>query len=226
MNCNIDELKYNQDGLIPAIVQDSGTKEVLMMAWMNKEAVEKTLASGETWFYSRSRQKMWHKGETSGHVQKVESVYYDCDADTLLVLARQMGAGACHEGYKSCFHYRLQSEGSTTVEGEQQFNPDEVYSDSGANIINELYDVIAQRKKELPEGSYTTYLFDKGVDKICKKIGEEAAEVIIGAKNRDKDEVGYEAADLIYHLLVLLAEQDISPQQVYNELAKRRKPVK
>ncbi|MBM7854269.1 phosphoribosyl-ATP pyrophosphohydrolase/phosphoribosyl-AMP cyclohydrolase [Desulfohalotomaculum tongense] len=223
MKFSIDNLKFNQQGLIPAIVQDSETREVLMMAWMNKEAVEKTLSTGETWFYSRSRQKMWHKGETSGHVQKVKAVYHDCDGDTLLVLAEQTGGGACHEGYKSCFHYLVHREGKVTVEGEQQFNPQEVYRDAAAGVINQLYNVILQRKEERPEGSYTTYLFNQGVDKICKKIGEEAAEVIIGAKNRNRDEVTYEAADLIYHLLVLLAEQGIAPGDIYAELAKRRK---
>lgn len=226
MQFNIEKLKFNPGGLIPAVVQDSETREVLMMAWMNREAVEKTLDSGETWFYSRSRKKMWHKGETSGHVQKVRAVYHDCDADTLLILVRQEGKGACHEGYKSCFHYRVE-EGKVKIEGERQFNPAEVYGESDKpGVIDELYEVIVQRRKELPAGSYTTYLFEHGVDKICKKIGEEAAEVIIAAKNSSRDEVRYESADLIYHLLVLLAEQDISPREIYDELAKRRKKSK
>lgn len=229
MQFNIDNLKFNEAGLIPAIVQDVNTREVLMMAWMNREAVEKTLTSGETWFYSRSRQKMWKKGETSGHVQRVKGFYYDCDADTLLVLAEQTGA-ACHEGYNSCFHNRVNPDGSVAVAGEKKFDPSRVYGNgqdaaaaAGPEIINELYQVILNRKSERPEGSYTTYLFDKGVDKICKKVGEECAEVIIGAKNNSKEELTYEVGDLIYHLLVLLANQGVTPQEIYQELKKRRK---
>ncbi len=225
MRFSAADLKYNEAGLIPAIVQDAESKEVLMMAWMNQEAVEKTLATGETWFYSRSRKKMWHKGEESGHIQKVRAVYYDCDQDTLLVLVEQIGAGACHEGYRSCFHYRV-ANGQVSVEGSQRFNPAEVYGGkhkADEKIVDVLYQLILQRKGTRPEGSYTTYLFDKGTDKICKKIGEEAAEVIIGAKNNNPAEVTAEAADLIYHLLVLLADQGVTPQDVYAELAKRRK---
>lgn len=216
MKFNPDQLKYNEQGLIPAIVQHVDSKAVLMMAWMNKESVEKTLATGETWFYSRSRQKLWHKGETSGNVQRVRSLYYDCDQDTLLIMAEQVGAGACHEGYYSCFHHRVQQDGTVVVDGDSQ-------PTVGPEIINQLYQVILDRQRQRPEGSYTTYLFDKGIDKICKKIGEEAAEVIIGAKNNNQQEVTYEGADLIYHLLVLLAEQGVTPQQLYTELATRRK---
>ncbi|MEG6616150.1 bifunctional phosphoribosyl-AMP cyclohydrolase/phosphoribosyl-ATP diphosphatase HisIE [Peptococcaceae bacterium 1198_IL3148] len=228
MQFDIDKLKYNHVGLIPAIVQDMTTKEVLMMAWMNPEAVEKTLATGETWFYSRSRQKMWHKGETSGHVQRVKSIYYDCDQDTLLILAEQQGGGACHEGYKSCFHYQVNADRTVTVMDKQVFNPQKVYGQQrdpavSAEIINQLYKLILERKQQRPEGSYTTYLFDKGIDKICKKVGEESAEVIIGAKNGNKEEVTYEVADLIYHLLVLMAEQQVTPNEIFAELGKRRK---
>jgi len=228
MGFNIDDLKFNEAGLVPAIVQDINSKEVLMMAWMNREAVEKTLTTGETWFYSRSRQKMWKKGETSGHVQRVKGFYYDCDADTLLLLAEQVGGAACHEGYTSCFHNKVNQDGSVVVEGEQKFDPAQVYgrhaqAPAGPESINYLFQVILSRRAERPEGSYTTYLFDKGVDKICKKVGEECAEVIIGAKNNSKEELTYEAADLIYHLLVLLADQEVSPEAIYRELAKRRK---
>lgn len=216
MNFNPDQLKYNEQGLIPAIVQHVESKAVLMMAWMNKESVEKTLATGETWFYSRSRQKLWHKGETSGHVQRVHSLYYDCDQDTLLIMAEQVGAGACHKGYYSCFHHQVQRDGTVVVDGDS-------HTAVGPEIINQLYRVILDRQRQRPEGSYTTYLFEQGIDKICKKIGEEAAEVIIGAKNNNQQEVTYEGADLIYHLLVLLAEQGVTPQQLYTELATRRK---
>ncbi|MEW6065696.1 phosphoribosyl-ATP pyrophosphatase [Desulforamulus profundi] len=229
MQFNIETLKFNEAGLIPAIVQDVYTKEVLMMAWMNRDAVEKTLGTGETWFYSRSRQKMWKKGETSGHVQRVKGFYYDCDADTLLVLAEQVGGAACHEGYTSCFHNQVQPDGSVTVAGEKRFDPSEVYGQgqqagvsTSPAIIDELYEVILSRKAERPEGSYTTYLFDKGIDKICKKVGEECAEVIIGAKN-SKEELVYESADLIYHLLVLLANQGVAVEEIYQQLSKRRK---
>lgn len=228
MEFNIDSLKFNEAGLIPAIVQEVNTREVLMMAWMNREAVEKTISTGEAWFYSRSRQKMWKKGETSGNVQRVKGFYYDCDADTLLVLAEQVGGAACHEGYSSCFHNKVGQDGTVTVEGEKKFNPAEVYGDkvekstAGPEIIDQLFEVILSRKAEMPEGSYTTYLFDKGIDKICKKVGEECAEVIIGAKN-SKEELVYESADLIYHLLVLLADQGVEVDEIYEQLAKRRK---
>lgn len=229
MQFDIESLKYNEAGLIPAIVQEYKTGQVLMMAWMNREAVEKTLASGETWFFSRSRNKMWKKGETSGHLQRVKSLYYDCDADTLLVLVEQLGGAACHEGYVSCFHYKVNNDGSVVTEGEQKFDPAEVYgkqeninAEAGPEIISQLYEVILSRKSERPEGSYTTYLFDKGTDKILKKVGEECAEVIIGAKN-NKEELTYEAADLIYHLLVLLANEGVEAKELYRELAGRRK---
>ena len=225
MEFQIEQLKFNEAGLIPAIVQEVSTKEVLMLAWMNREAVEKTLDTGEVWFYSRSRQKMWKKGETSGHIQKLKGFYYDCDADTLLVLAEQVGGAACHEGYSSCFHNKVQQDGTVAVEGEKKFDPAQVYGEQapGPEVINDLFQVILSRKAERPEGSYTTYLFDKGVDKICKKVGEEAAEVIIGAKNNNKEELTYEASDLIYHLLVLLANQGVGTEEIYRELAKRRK---
>lgn len=225
MNFQIEQLKFNEAGHIPAIVQEVSTKEVLMLAWMNREAVEKTLSTGEVWFYSRSRQKMWKKGETSGHIQKLKGFYYDCDADTLLVLAEQVGGAACHEGYTSCFHNKVQQDGTVAVEEERTFDPEAVYGQTnlGPEVINELFQVILSRKTERPEGSYTTYLFDKGVDKICKKVGEEAAEVIIGAKNNNKEELTYEASDLIYHLLVLLANQGVGTEEIYRELAKRRK---
>ena len=212
---DMSKVKFNAHGLLPAIIQDVGTREVLMMAYMNRESLSRTLATGETWFWSRSRQQLWHKGETSGHIQKVKAMYYDCDADTILVLAEQTGA-ACHTGERTCFHNLLA--------GREQPGPGkgDMQAGAGAGIIDEVYKVIMSRKAERPEGSYTTYLFNKGLDKILKKVGEETAEVIIGAKNRSREEVVYEAADLLYHLLVLLGEQDITPDEVYAELAKRR----
>ncbi|GAB6157972.1 bifunctional phosphoribosyl-AMP cyclohydrolase/phosphoribosyl-ATP diphosphatase HisIE [Desulfotomaculum varum] len=228
INFNIENLKFNEAGLIPAIVQEAADKEVLMMAWMNREAVEKTLATGEVWFYSRSRQRMWKKGETSGHVQRLKGFYYDCDADTLLLLVEQAGGAACHEGYKSCFHNKVTPDGLVVAEGDKVFDPAVVYANRtqqapvGSYVLDELYRLILSRKAERPANSYTTYLFDKGIDKICKKVGEECAEVIIGAKN-SRAELTYEAADLLYHLLVLLAHQDVEPAAVYQELAGRKK---
>ncbi|MDT3699073.1 MAG: bifunctional phosphoribosyl-AMP cyclohydrolase/phosphoribosyl-ATP diphosphatase HisIE [Thermincola sp.] len=207
MTIDIDKLKFNTHGLIPAVIQDIESDQVLMMAFMNKESLTKTLESRQTWFWSRSRQELWHKGATSGHYQDVKEIFYDCDADCLLIKVVQTGA-ACHTGERTCFHNNLVSFAQPTA---------------GPDIINQVYDVVTGRKKEMPEGSYTTYLFTKGLDKILKKVGEEAAEVIIGAKNRNRDEVVYETADLLYHLMVLLAEQEITPQEVYQELAKRKK---
>ena len=207
MTFDIEKLKFNSHGLIPAIIQDIESNQVLMMAFMNKESLGKTLESGQTWFWSRSRLELWHKGATSGHYQDVKEMYYDCDADCLLIKVVQTGA-ACHTGQRTCFHNNV-------------FLSEKPIANS--EVLNEVYDVITGRKREMPEGSYTTYLFTKGLDKILKKVGEEAAEVIIGAKNRNRDEVVYEASDLLYHLMVLLAEQDITPQEVYQELAKRKK---
>lgn len=214
----INHLKFNREGLIPAIVQEATTGQVLMLAYQNKESILKTLETGETWFYSRSRQTLWHKGATSGHYQKVKEIYYDCDGDTLLIKVEQVG-DACHEGYHSCFHYCFTGEGTVTA-GEQPTVREGLRLGS---VLGELAGVIEKRKAELPEGSYTTYLFQKGLDKILKKVGEETAEVIIGAKNKNRDEVVYEVSDLLYHLLVLLAEQGISLGEIAAELAGRRK---
>lgn len=208
MTFDVEKLKFDAHGLIPAIIQDVKNNQVLMMAYMNKESLQKTLESGQTWFYSRSRQQLWHKGETSAHFQTVQEISYDCDADTLLVKVDQIGA-ACHTGERTCFHNPI-------VKAEKEIEP------GSPEIIRAVYDVIMDRKAKMPEGSYTTYLFTKGLDKILKKVGEEAAEVIIGAKNRDKAEVTYEVSDLMYHLLVLLAEQDITPEEIYKELSGRR----
>ncbi len=197
-------LKFDERGLIPAVVQDYHTGQVLMVAYMNREALEKTVATGETHFYSRSRQRLWHKGETSGNIQKVKEIFYDCDADTLLVQVLPQGP-ACHTGARSCF-YR-------TVGGDEK---------TAGSILDELAAVIADRKENMPEGSYTTYLFEKGLDKILKKVGEETAEVIIAAKNPGSGELVYETADLFYHLLVLLEEKGVTLESIWQELAKRR----
>jgi len=193
-------------------VQDAASKEVLMMAYMNEEALKQTVESGEAWFYSRSRQELWHKGGTSGNVQKVKSLSYDCDADTLLLKVVPQGP-ACHTNAYSCFYRELPLQGQGAAASEPQ-------QDRFA-ILNTLEATIAKRDVERPEGAYTTYLFEKGVDKILKKVGEEAAEVIIAAKNRSADELRYEASDLIYHLLVLLREQQLPLDEVLMELDRR-----
>jgi len=209
-------LRFNAQGLIPAIVKDQ-SGEVLMLAYMNREALEKTLATGYTWFYSRSRQRLWQKGESSGHRQRVIAVAADCDYDALLITVEQSGPGACHEGYKSCFHNPITAAGEMP---QPVFDPDAVY---GSQILHELYQLICERKEHPKEGSYTNYLFDHGIDKILKKVGEEAAEVIIAAKNTEQGELIYETSDLLYHLLVLLAAKGVTLPQIWQELASRRK---
>lgn len=201
---NIAELKFDENGLIPVVVQDAVSKEVLTVAYMNEESLKKTLETKETWFYSRSRQKLWHKGETSGNTQTVQEIRYDCDKDALVVLVIPNGP-ACHTGQYSCFS----KESGGQVDG------------SRFDIINKLEAVIAEREAERPEDSYTTYLFEKGLDKILKKVGEEASEVIIAAKNRSHDELKWEAADLLFHLLVLLREQKLPLDEVLTVLKER-----
>lgn len=216
----IDNIDFEkQGGLVPAIIQDYSSGQVLMLAYMNQEALKKTLETGKTWFYSRSRQELWMKGETSGHVQQVKDILYDCDQDTLLVKVEQTGT-ACHTGHYSCFYRDINGQ---EVQ-ESVFDLTRVYEDVQRSpaILFELYDVIKGRQKDMPEGSYTTYLFSKGLDKILKKVGEENAEVIIASKNRDKKEVVYETADLIYHLMVLLVEQGVELGDVFAELKSRR----
>ncbi|WP_338778430.1 bifunctional phosphoribosyl-AMP cyclohydrolase/phosphoribosyl-ATP diphosphatase HisIE [Metabacillus sp. FJAT-52054] len=202
---NTDDIRFDEKGLVPAIVQDAVSKEVLTLAYMNEESLKKTIESKETWFFSRSRNELWHKGATSGNTQSVVELCYDCDKDALLVLVEPKGP-ACHTGSFSCFE---KAGGSQT-----QHNP--------FSILSDLERVIAERDTERPEGSYTTYLLTEGVDKILKKVGEEASEVIIAAKNRSHDELKWEAADLIFHLLVLLREQKLSFSEVLKALEERK----
>lgn len=215
---NIDNIRFDALGLVPAIVQDIQSGTVLMLAYMNKEALAKTIETGVTWFYSRSRRSLWQKGETSGNIQKVSEIYYDCDADAILVKVEQTGA-ACHEGTFTCFSRPF---GQNESEGIRVFNPDTVYGSTPA-ILHDLYRVIMDRKANPKEGAYTTYLFEKGQDKILKKVGEECAETIIGSKNNNKEEILYEMADLWYHCLVLLGYHNITPAELLGELQKRRK---
>ncbi|MDF2037566.1 bifunctional phosphoribosyl-AMP cyclohydrolase/phosphoribosyl-ATP diphosphatase HisIE [Bacillus sp. CMF12] len=203
---NIESVKFDEKGLIPAVVQDANTKEVLTLAYMNRESLLKSSETGETWFFSRSRNELWHKGATSGNTQKIIEMKVDCDQDAIVVLVEPTGP-ACHTGTVSCFEDRVYGEESGSL--------------SDYEILYTLEKVIEEREKTRPEGAYTTYLFEKGVDKILKKVGEESAEVIIAAKNRDKDELKWEAADLIYHLMVLLREQELPFNEVLKVLNKR-----
>lgn len=216
---NFNELKFGAHGLIPAIVQDVATGEVVMMAYMNEESLQKTVETGVTWFYSRSRLSLWQKGETSGHIQKVQDILYDCDADTLLIKVTQVGA-ACHEGTFSCFSRSLLK---SEKQVEKIADPNKIYGQSVATILHDLYGVISDRKANPKEGSYTTYLFEKGQDKILKKVGEEATETVIASKNLSKEELLYEMADLWYHCLVLLSFHNVAPSELLAELQKRRK---
>ena len=208
----LERIKFDQQGLVPAIVQDATNGTVLMLAYMNRESLAKTLETGTTWFYSRSRQELWNKGATSGHVQMVKELLYDCDGDTLLVKVEQKGA-ACHEGTYSCFSRRF---------GEAEPTQTERPALAATEVLTELFAVLEDRRQNPQQGSYTSSLFAKGEDRILKKIGEEAAETIIAAKNHSQGEVIYEMADLWYHCLVLLAAHNIDFAALIAELGKRR----
>jgi len=218
-----EEIKFDKEGLVPAIIQDNNTLEVLMVAYMNKEALMLSLDTGKTHFWSRSRQKIWMKGETSGNVQEIVDISLDCDGDAILIKVKQTKA-ACHTGHKSCFYRQIDKKDLTFQEtSDKVFDPSEVYkSKDKASVLQKVYDIIVDRQKNPKEGSYTNYLFEKGIDKILKKVGEESAEVIIAAKNRIKGEVIYEVADLLYHLMVMLVEQGIELDKIYDELHSRR----
>ena len=204
-----NELKFDQNGLIPAIVTDKRTGEVLMQAYMNKESLEKTIETGKVTFWSRSRQALWTKGETSGNFLNLCEIRVDCDADSLQVIALPEGP-ACHTGNRSCFYRKI--EDGKIVEAPLKPN---------ASILNAVFETVTDRKNNPKEGSYTNYLFDKGIDKILKKVGEENAEVIIAAKNNSKDEVQYEVADLFYHIIVMLVNQGMCLEDIYEELLGR-----
>ena len=202
---DLDELKFDAAGLIPAIIQDADSGKVLTLAYMNRESLAISLEKRLTCFWSRSRQKLWLKGETSGNYQHILSITADCDRDALLIKVRKDGP-ACHLGTDSCFEAPV-------------FRSED--GQNGTFDLNALYELLLSRKAELPEGSYTSYLFQKGTDKILKKVGEECTEVIIAAKGGDRAETVYETADLAYHVLVLLAELGISPEEIRKELASR-----
>ncbi len=200
---NINELKFDNNGLIPAIVVDNFSKKVLTVAYMNEESLKVSMDKGLTCFYSRSRNELWLKGETSGNYQHIVSITADCDKDALIVTVEKEGP-ACHLGTDSCFNYPV-------------YVSDELNEFS----LDSLYELLLSRKAELPEGSYTTYLFQKGIDKILKKVGEESTEVIIAGKANDKKETIYEIADLAYHIMVMMVEMGISVEDVRKELASR-----
>ncbi len=202
-----EQLKKNSDGMVPVVVQDYRTQEVLMVAYMNEEAYRETLRTGKMTYYSRSRQELWLKGATSGHYQYVKSLTADCDLDTILAKVSQVGA-ACHTGAKSCFFNEI-----ARKDYEQADNPLQVFED--------VFRVIKDRKVHPKEGSYTNYLFDKGIDKILKKLGEEATEIVIAAKNPNANEVKYEISDFLYHMMVLMAEKDVTWEEITTELANR-----
>lgn len=205
----MENIKFDEKGLIPAVVQDASTGEVLMVAYMNEESLELSQKTGRATFWSRSRNELWEKGKTSGNYMYIKEIRIDCDADCLLVLAEPAGP-ACHTGKKTCF-YR-------DIEGKEL----DLDKKSSSDILQRLMAVTEDRKKNPKEGSYTNYLFEKGEDKILKKVGEEAAEVVIAGKNRSKEEISYETADLMYHLTVMLADNDMTWEDIFNELEKRR----
>lgn len=212
MQVDFTKIKFDEKGLVPAVIQDVTTGKVLMLAYMNAVSLQRTVETGYTWFWSRSRQKLWNKGATSGNVQKVVDIKYDCDGDSLLLQVKQTGS-ACHTGEYSCFHNILWRENNLPA----------VNGQITSAILNELYDVIQQKRIHGGEKSYTKYLFTSGQDKILKKVGEEAAETIIASKNNNNGEVVYEMSDLWYHCLVLLAYHNISPSELLAELGSRRK---
>lgn len=202
----VEQICYNEQGLVPAIIQDYLDGTVLMMAWMSRESLRKTLETGQTWFWSRSRAQLWHKGESSGHFQNVRSLRYDCDRDTLLIGVEQLGDIACHVGERSCFH---------RVEGIVVAPP--------ADTLSQVFAVIRDRRDNPTEDSYTCQLLAGGDNKILKKIGEESAEVVMACKDDDKEAIACEAADLFYHTLVALAHHGVDVKDVYRQLQERRR---
>lgn len=214
------QLKFDERGLIPAIVQDATDGQVLTLAYMNGESLRLTLETGLTHFYSRSRQRIWRKGEESGHIQRVREIYFDCDEDALLIKAEQVVA-ACHTGRRSCFYRRLHPSPEVPEEvGRQQFDPEAVYGRSLA-ILEQIFEVIRDRKANPQADSYVSGLFAKGQDLILKKVVEEATESVVASKNGKPGEIIYEVADLWFHTLVLLGYHGITPQEVAQELRKR-----
>jgi phosphoribosyl-AMP cyclohydrolase / phosphoribosyl-ATP pyrophosphohydrolase len=210
------KLKFDSQGLIPAIIQDEATGRVLTLAYMSRDSLQKSLSERQTYFWSRGRQMIWHKGETSGNTQTITRIEADCDGDTLLIWVEPAGP-ACHTGEFSCFFTEVFSVEPTSGVKQERISQSQRYLET----VERLLQVIKKRKTEMPEGSYTTYLFTKGLDKILKKIGEECAETIIAAKNHSNPELRLEAADLLYHLLVLFVNEGLELEEVLAELEKR-----
>ncbi|MEW6145492.1 MAG: bifunctional phosphoribosyl-AMP cyclohydrolase/phosphoribosyl-ATP diphosphatase HisIE [Thermodesulfobacteriota bacterium] len=208
---DLDDIKYDENGLVPVIVQDAENGQVLMSAYANKESLRKTMETGRTHFWSRSRKKLWMKGEESGNVQEVKDMFVDCDKDTVLVLVGQTGV-ACHTGSRSCFF--------NSADGSEK-SPPSFGVENRDKTLDDVFGVIEDRKRNPREGSYVSGLFEKGLDKILKKVGEEAGETIIGAKNGDRDEIIYETADLWFHSLIALSYFGITPEDIYRELGRR-----
>ncbi|WP_196593055.1 bifunctional phosphoribosyl-AMP cyclohydrolase/phosphoribosyl-ATP diphosphatase HisIE [Pectinatus sottacetonis] len=216
---DISNIKFDDNGLVPAIIQEVDNNQVLMLAYMNEASLQQTLKTGYTWFFSRSRKKLWNKGETSGNKQKVREIFYDCDGDTLLVRVHQTGV-ACHTGTYTCFSGRRLGADEKAVAVVKDDNMKR--ENSLTRVLNDLYNVIQDRKLHPVEGSYTNYLLRHGQDKILKKLGEEAVETIIASKNNDKKEILYEMGDLWYHCMVTLAFHNIAPNELLNELLTRK----
>jgi phosphoribosyl-AMP cyclohydrolase / phosphoribosyl-ATP pyrophosphohydrolase len=212
MTIIVEDLRFDEQGLIPVVVQDASTRQVLTLAYMSVESLKITLETRETWFWSRSRSSLWHKGESSGNTQRVVDILVDCDNDALTVLVAPLGP-ACHTGAQSCFHNDIGYH--TPIETGTELEP------NLGEVLRGLYRVVESRKRERPEGSYTTYLFDQGLDKILKKVGEESAETIIAAKNDDREALVQESADLLYHLIVLFVERGVSLEALSGELRQR-----
>jgi phosphoribosyl-ATP pyrophosphohydrolase/phosphoribosyl-AMP cyclohydrolase len=232
INKIIDKLKFNKEGLIPTIIQDEKTKKVLMLAYMNEESLKRTLEKGRTCFYSRSRKKLWYKGETSGNIQFVKNIYLDCDNDSLLIEVKQKGF-ACHTGNFSCFYTEIKKEKMKEVDIEKSISLHEKNGEDknkqlkvDSKIIYEIYQVIQDRKENFKSDSYTCKLLANSEQLLPKKIGEEAAEVIIALKDKEEDAIIYEVADLWFHTLVALGCFNISPDDIFKELEKRRKYAK
>lgn len=205
-------IKYDEKGLVPAVAQDYISGKVLMVAYMNEESLRMTIETGKATYFSRSRQKLWVKGENSGNIQLVKEILVDCDEDTLILKVDPQGP-ACHTGHQTCFYRKI--EDGKLIEDERD--------GSSLAVLKDVYDVIAGRKANPVEGSYTNYLFEKGIDKQLKKIGEESAEVIIASKNPDVSELQYEASDLLYHLMVVMVERGLTWEDLCRELEGRRK---
>jgi phosphoribosyl-ATP pyrophosphohydrolase/phosphoribosyl-AMP cyclohydrolase len=217
---DVNMLKFDERGLVPVVVQDAQTREVLTVAYMNAESLRRTLAERETWFWSRSRAALWHKGETSGHTQRVVALRLDCDSDALVALVEPAGP-ACHTGARTCFHRAVEDAPFDAAEACEQGGDDDL-----GVVLRELRHVVESRRREMPAGAYTTYLFEKGLDKILKKVGEESAETIIAAKNEDAALLAAEVSDLLYHLVVLLVERGVTLEDVATELSRRARSRK